>query len=354
MADQTILVTLTSIEEIISYFLNQDEARLYRGHGCSSWKLLPGLFRNDEYSVNNIEKYDTAPSEWSNKILKTEGFELMKGHRLRKIEIRALKLFLKNISDAGLPCPFKGLEYAYTEYSSLDMKGNYFSILEKYDLWPEEQSLEYLALAQHYGIPTCLLDWSYNPFVSLFFAASGNTMTKDFDSDKAYMSIWSFDYAGYLEYMQKLGTLHHHEEDSLEYIKELKKFKIFNPSTPENKNISAQRGCFTYIARTEHEVGTVDIFIPLNTFFDNIKAMAEETQELTNSFRSLIHDNTVEFPEHEFPNFLTEVQIPKNLSVEIINALKKMGIFYPTIYPSYDSCVQQTQIDLKLGANKTY
>lgn len=350
MTERAYSIKLKSIEEIVIYFIKQDEAKIYRGHGCSSWKLQPCLFRNDDYSVGNIERYDINPSDWSKKLLRSEGFELMKGQRLRLIEMRALKLFLKNASSAGLPIPNRGLEYVYDRYSSFDMKGNYFDTMEEYDSWPEEKSLEYLALAQHYGLPTSLLDWSYNPFVSLFFAASSNITTSN--EDTGYMSVWSFDYSKYLEYMKRLKITHGDREDEYEYIRELKKFKVFNPSAPENKNISAQKGCFTYISRTQKEVGWDDIFMPLDMFFEKIKEAAERTQKEEEKFTEFTCNDVTSLPAHELPDFLTEIQIPKTLSAEIILALKKFGIFYPTIYPSYDSCVKQVQIDLNLSPSK--
>jgi len=68
--------------------------------------------------------------------------------------------------------------------------------------------IEWLAAMQHYGAPTRLLDWTYSPYVGLYFALESH------NEDHADHALWAMD----LRWLQN---------GSFEQIKKLKAFKSF-------------------------------------------------------------------------------------------------------------------------------
>jgi hypothetical protein len=91
-----------------------------------------------------------------------------------------------------------------------------------------ERSRPALSLAQHYGLPTCLLDFTWNPYVAAYFAVVG--YMGGHANEMQPLCVWIIDDANFL--MRGFDINH-----SLE---------ILVPPASDNRTLQAQDGLFMW------------------------------------------------------------------------------------------------------------
>ena len=203
----------------------------------------------------------------------------------------------------------------------------------------ESNNFEWLALLQHHGCPTRLLDFSESIYIAAYFAVSEST------SDA---SIWVINTHSLKKQIYKELKLSYDEKNSLkdeinkhhvdlinQYISNQKNedkpfFVIPLSSTKRSIRLSSQQGLF---------------LAPLNMGDFEAKSYFMKNLAFSFGLSELTDFNKINLSELSIKkafNFLSEsidimkINIPQNIHSDTIRSLKRMNISEETLFPGLD------------------
>lgn len=206
----------------ISKLMDQDcrEDLVFRGVSNSEYDLIPSAYRPKTKLVLKKEAECYLSKQNMFRIDENANFEMV-FH-----EVAVLRWFYEEVNKKGLPVP--DTPHSDTGNEFLDVQGLSFNLDGKrfIDEWSE-----IAALAQHYGIPTRMLDWTTDLDMAVNFAVK-DLPEEDSDEDHAKMvGLWILDRSK----VALLGS----------------EIKFVTTKYYGNENITEQQGLFTVIAGSD-------------------------------------------------------------------------------------------------------
>jgi FRG domain-containing protein len=151
-----------------------------------------------------------------------------------------------------------------------------------------------LALAQHYGVPTRMLDWSRHPYIAAYFAASDCVRQRK----TGRLALWAFDH--YLAYSSNL------------YPWLTERLRLVTASAADIPNLFAQQGLFLLLRERNVRAG------------DDFNAEPYDK----------IIRKSIEFDLAE--SIFFKFTLPARQAPELLRLLSAHGIDASTIFPGYD------------------
>lgn len=191
-------------------------------------------------------------------------------------------------------------------------------------IWPNSEFFEIISLAQHYGLPTRALDWTYDYKVALYFAV------KDaLKEDSEDCVLWAFNY-----------KLFENNYGVCKYYNETPKIEIYRPEYNSNPNLNAQKGLFTFWSNKTYD-NLLD-----DTSFDELIILELLKNDPTTKYYKIEGYEPFEIPENIkiFHKFI----IPARLKIEILKELYYEGYTNEYIYPNYQGVVDSIRNEVKL------
>lgn len=289
----------TTVEEMFDFFSpwGMDPSLsgyVFRGHSQQSYELVPSALRKDNidnfWEGCSLGRPGNNQHEWLDWQFKAEFIFLREFYRLadqKGLQVPHSNIFRNNLA-------------AIHDHS-------YLLGIADQRVWIPRDLSEVAALAQHYGIPTRLLDWTYDIYVALYFAMIG-AIGKD-----GKLEIWAI------------------AQDTISLINtstQRTNIEFITPHYAGNPNLNAQKGLFTHwpIVLPSREE-SIQHFI-------NKKVLAVDRRPLDVLL-------TQTYPNPDNTNFFKRFTLPCSEAKKGCVILNKLGYDTSRIFPGYSGIAKQ-------------
>lgn len=198
-----------------------------------------------------------------------------------------------------------------------------------------DSKLEWLSLMQHHGAPTRLLDWTFSPYIAIFFAL--NEVEIDIHStERQYCALYAFNYYPISKKLSKDDTYKHLFQDNFLYK------NIVSKTMPELENAFLSGGFNDSIPRT---------ILPLIPFNSHTRLRIQQGLFLCPThfpFEDTLL-STLKDIDYPIENIIRKYLIPVELKPQIIIELNHMNINDATLFPDIEGYSRFLKKNYSLG-----